>query len=282
MIGRRLATLAAAIATTALGPGPALAGAAAPATEPPHGIPVNCAARSYSVSSAGRLYRVVMRSGYLRTWDIEQRSLSVWPRHVAQSSATWTGDGTTTKQLAVDDRGRVFVWTQWLSDQDDTGRYAMRRVPGDWSSTRALTASRTYYYRLAGRHLVRYEIAPGGAPVRGRVIRWSTLADVKTMSLDRSTPWADTVIATTTKGELLQVKVRRDSTATVTRTTLRRTGYQNFVTFASGRCIERPRAGAYLGVTRIGGVYGYYDPDRTDARASFSGGRIGSWRHWTY
>lgn len=282
MLGHRLATLATALATAALGLGPALAAPAAPAVGPPYGIPVNCSARSYSVSATGRLHQVVMRSGYLRTWRIEQPPLPVRPRYVAQSSATWTGYGTTTKQLAVDDDGRLFVWTQWLSDQDDSGSSRMRRIPGDWSSTKALAASRTYYYRLAGRHLVRYEIAPGGAPVRGKVITWSALADVKTMSLDRTTPWADTVIATTTEGELLQIKVRRDSTATVTRTTLRRTGYQNFVTFAGGYCFERPRAGAYLGVTRIGGVYGYYDADRTDATASFLGGRIGSWRDRTY
>lgn len=174
------------------------------------------------------------------------------------------------------------MWRQNINEYTGTGTFTMKRLSGSWKGTKSLAASRKYIYRVTGTSLYRYEIGWGGVPVRGRMVARSGYGAVKTLTSDYSTAQADTLIATTTGGALRQIKVRRTSTGTTTSVTLRRTGFQNFRSFTAGGCWDRPWAGTYLGVTQAGGVYAYYDSDRTDARVNFKGGRVGTWAHRTY
>lgn len=246
------------------------------------GIPNDCSAGSESITSTGSLYYVGYGWGELGKYRTKQKPLPFQPRQLAATSIYSAGDFSRVRYLSIDTAGRPHLWKQDTNEYLSTGTFTMKRLSGSWKGTKALAASRKYIYRVSGTALYRYEIGSGGVPVRGRAVARSDYGSVKTLTADYSTPQADTLIATTTGGALRQIKVRRTSTGTTTTKTLRSNGFQNFRSFTAGGCWDRTWAGTYLGVTKSGGVYAYYDSDRTDARVSFKGGRVGSWSHRTY
>lgn len=286
---RPVSPVAAVLASGALAIGvPAAAHAAPaapalPAMSSARGIPSDCYAGSVSVSTSRYRYFVSSVGGQKRnSTRLKQKPLPFQPRHIALTHESWAGDGGTERHLAFDSKGRAFVWNQSINDYSGTGKYSMKRISGNWAKTTALTASKKYIYRLSGRALIRYEIGRGGVPTKGKTVAHSSFANVKTLSWEYSTSQTDTIIATTKSGALLQIKVRRNSAGSGTYQTLRKSGYQNFVTFEAGGCWNHPTAGSYFGRTRTGGIYAYYDRDRRDASANYTGGRVGSWSHRTY
>lgn len=247
------------------------------------GIPKDCYAGSVSVSTSRYRYYIGAGGGKKEnSARLKQKPLPFQPRHIALVHGRWAGDAGSERHLVVDSKGRLHVWNQSINGYTGTGTFTMKRISGNWAGTKALTSSNKYIYRSTGREIIRYEIGTGGVPTKRRVISGSGVGDVKTLTVDYSTPQADTLIATTTKGALLQLKARRGTTAAVMHRTLRGTGYQNFVTFQSGECWNRPRGGAYFGVTRSKAVFAYYDSNRTDTTPQLKGGRVGSWTHRTY
>lgn len=286
MIRRALLSMSAAALAVGLAASPSsarTASASAPSRATISGIPQDCHAEALSVSSSRYRHFVGYNFGsYFASPRLKQRSLPFQPRHVALTQSWWAGDSGGDRHLALDSAGGLHVWRQNINDYTGTGSYSMKRITGSWKGTKALTASTKYIYRVSGSALVRYEIGSGGVPVRGRVVGPAGYGSVKTLTHDYSTPQADTLIATTTGGTLRQIKVRRTTAGRTTSVTLRSSGFENFRSFTAGGCWDRSWSGTYLGVTKAGGVYVYYDADRTDSRVSFKSGRVGSWSQRTY
>lgn len=293
---KRAATIAALVlASSVLATGPAFGTApaqpasgatmplAAPVTgpdQPAPGIPgdVVCNVRSVGVNADGYLIERSYYSeggvGRTSTSTYSPEAIGFVPRALVARTDITTSTGFRIPHFfATSTDGYIYdVRVDLRNGNDNTT--TSTKLAKTWGSVRTLNAQagNGYLYGLndnGGFYRYTYQNGKVGAPTSRATIGTSGWQGVKTLAYTaRGVSGADTFVATTTAGQLVEYTIPHNNPAAWSRVTLKSSTWGNFSSLSTGTCFSRSgpasTGSVWLGIQPSGDAYLYYDKNQND------------------
>ncbi|TWD79856.1 hypothetical protein FB561_0922 [Kribbella amoyensis] len=270
-----------------------IVGSAGPADAALSDVPADCQARTSAYRADGQRLSYKYAAKKTSVEAIENDNLGWVPTAMAEGAASGGEDVQMAQNLVTHPTdGKLYLLKRVIRRTDGVWRVTEQTttpLASGFAGTRILVGGPgSYYYRVAGKSLYRFQTVFGdGAPrITTPVLMpgtaWNT---VKTLKYQRTGGTAAAPIHVLfggkTTGELKEWQVSEKDPAKITSKVVRPSGFNQFTSINAGFCSSRPNGRSLLGITATGSASIYFDANEKDGLGSdIKGGSLGA-LNWT-